>query len=155
MKVGRILIVMIFATLGFTANAQRGVYASNSGDYFVQKYAYALNLRKSQIVDWTDLNRYYDDQFQYVLNDNGLSPRVKQKKVNRLYEQRDYDLRKILTNRQYRKLSTMRSFQAYNRPSSRNYGNSGRYDSYYSNQGYYGNNRGYNRGSRGSYCPSY
>jgi len=144
MKTGKILIVMIFAALGFTANAQSGVYASNHGNS-VKRYIRVLDLSPSQVRDWSKLNTYFADEIYYVQNDRGLSPRAKTRKLNRLYEQKDRDLRRILDNYQYKKYRNLKSYNNNN-----GYGRSTSYG--YRNTSRYYNSYGYNRG--GSYCPS-
>lgn len=147
MKAGKILIVMIFAALGFTANAQRGVYASNNNTS-VSQYIYALDLTKSQVRDWSEVNRYYEDEFQYVRNDRNLSNRARSSKMDRLYYQRDQDVRGILSNRQYRTFSGLRSYNSYYRPSARFNRNNSRYNRYSRSNSY---RRGFSRNSCSRY----
>ena len=127
---------MIFAALGFTAHAHHGTSTSNSDFTSVREYAHVLNLSPSQVRDWSKLNKYFEDEFYYVRKDRRLSSRAKTKKLNNLYEQRDRDLRKILSNRQYRKFSNLKAYNSYSRPSSSSYGNGTRYNSYNSNSNY-------------------
>ena len=147
MKTGRILIVMIFAALGLTAHAQRGAYANNGNFNSVRQYIQVLDLTPSQVRAWSELNNYYESEFIYVRNDRGLSARAKSRKLDRLFNQRDRDLRGILSNRQYRTFSNLKSYNAYSRPSAY-YGSTVRYNNNrYSNNRYNNNRRG-----RGNTC---
>lgn len=140
---------MIIAALGFSANAQRGVQVNNGNYSSIRQYIHVLNLSPSQVRDWSDLNRYYEDEFFYVRNDRRLSNRERTRKLEKLYDKRDRDLRGILTNRQYRKFSGLRSFHSYNRPTTVIYNSGARY-----NNGRYNNGR-YNNGRRyGNSCPA-
>jgi len=118
MKKGKILIIMILAALGFQANAQRGVFVHESYNS-VRKYIHPLRLSHNQVVDWTKLNRHVSTVARNIERDRHLSPRMKGKKIRRLYDKKDRRLREILSRRQYNKFRNMRSFDSDRR---------GRYD---------------------------
>ena len=143
---------MIFAALGFTANAQRGAaYASNSNTS-VNQFIYALDLSPSQVRDWNELNRYYEDEFYYVRNDRKLSSRAKTRKLENLYDQRDRDLRKILSKYQYKKFVGLKSYNAYSRPNTYTRPTT----TYYRNNNYNTGSRYGNRGNGRNYsCRAY
>ena len=83
MSVGKILIFMIIATTGFSASAQKGVNV-NDKDNPVKEYAQILELSESQVYDWTELNNYYDKEYDFVKNDESLSKRDKRKQLKKL-----------------------------------------------------------------------
>ena len=104
---------MIFAALGFSANAQRDVKVNNNYNS-VKQYVHVLNLSQSQVYDWSALNDYYDNEIYYVRNDRRLSAIAKSRKLDRLYDSKNKDIRRLLTNRQYRKFINLRSYNNRN-----------------------------------------
>ncbi len=124
MKTGKILIVMILAALGFQANAQRGVFVHESYNS-VRKYIHPLRLGHNQVVDWTRLNKRTNAEVRNIERDRYLTPRMKARKIDRLFDRKDRRLRDILTRRQYQKFRNIRIGQRGNRGG---YYGDGRYD---------------------------
>lgn len=147
MKVGKILIVMILAALGFQMNAQRATFVHESYNY-VRKYIHPLQLSHRQVEDWSRLNRATDITINDIQRDRYLSDRAKSRKIEAVLNRQDRRLRNILSRRQYAKFRTLRSSYRNNN-----------YDRGVRNRGYRNGSSceaGYDnrRGQRGDYYTS-
>lgn len=131
MKVGKILIVMILAALGFQVNAQRATFVHESYNS-VRQYIHPLRLSQNQVADWSRLNGATDIAIRDIEYGRG-SARSKARRVESVLERHDRRLSNILSRRQLAKYYNLR----VNDRNSRFYNNRGNNycPSGYSNQG--------------------
>jgi len=123
MKNGKMLILTILAALSFQAEAQRGVFVHEAYNS-VRKYIHPLRLSQAQVIDWSALNRHFDEQIYLVRNDRYLSQRMRSRRLQHLYNRKNHGLRNILSRRQYDKYRYIRSRRDRDR---RNYRGNNRY----------------------------
>jgi len=108
MKVGKILIVMILAALGFQMNAQRATFVHESYNS-VRKYIYPLQLSHRQVEDWSRVNRATSIAINDIESDRYLSGRSKARKIESVLDRQDRRIRNILSRRQYNQFRNMRA----------------------------------------------
>ena len=133
MKVGKILIVMILAALGFQVNAQRATFVHESYNS-VRQYIHPLRLSQNQVADWSRLNTATGIALRDIENSRGTA-RSKARKAEGILERRDRKLSNILSRGQFSKYLNIRGSRGNSQNSRYNNNRSSSYcPSSYSNQ---------------------
>jgi len=150
MKAGKILIIMIIVTQGFSANAQRAGNNYNS----VDQYSRALDLSEDQVNEWAQLNDDYDNEYANVNNDESLTKKERRKQRKQLRNDKSNKLKGLLSPRQYRGYQNL-SYNNFGSSRFFGYGNRFGYGSRFgfaSSRFGYGSRFGYSRFGRRAYC---
>lgn len=155
MKVTKLIILAMLGLFAVDGNAQRNgrvatnvyfgdaYHTSNNSSYSyssqINFYARELRLNRRQTRRLNDVLQYYDSKINRVNRNRYSNNRARRNSINRLLRERDYEVRNVLSRRQYAKYLSIRDFEQRRRSNYRcsahgSCSNGACYDSYYRNR---------------------